>query len=95
MPRKRIYKEPLTNAEKQSRYREKNNPITEERLDRELIKVRKELHGYIDNLSENELYAVRQPLTLIFLGIKTITDKKIAQISRDMADIDLDGYMNN
>ena len=62
MPRERIYSEPLTNAEKQARYRQKHraeplDPLEAE--NRRRWKLQDELNGYINRLSIIQLLSIK------------------------------------
>ena len=70
MPKERIFAEPLTNAEKQQRHREKHTGETLEAGDRRRQKLQDEIHEFIDKLNTVQLYAIK-PL------LRCLTDPKM------------------
>ena len=59
MPKKRIYTEPLSNAEKQARHRDKHIGETLEAGDRRRQNLQEEVHEFIDKLNTVQLYAIK------------------------------------
>ena len=59
MPKKRIYAEPLSNAEKQQRHRDRHIGETLEAGDRRRQRLQEETHEFIDKLNTIQLYALK------------------------------------
>jgi len=90
MARKRIYSERLTGAEKQRRYREKQNEEygrTEEQEHRENERIRRELHNMIDNLYAKELCVIRPLMKALYMTVKQVSEREIEHLSSFLADI--------
>ena len=59
MPKKRIFSEPLSGAEKQQRHRDKHMGETLEAGDRRRQRLQEEIHEFIDKLNAVQLYAIK------------------------------------
>ena len=89
MPRKRIYSEPLTDAEKQARHREKHAIDTQDSLDRRMDKARKEFHALIDDLNERELFAYKPIVLYLHKATLALNDKELDKLAVELNGVDI------
>jgi SMC interacting uncharacterized protein involved in chromosome segregation len=91
MPRNLIKTEPLTNAEKQQRFRSKQRKnMTIDQEEAASKKIWKELRDILDSLTDSELYAVAPVLRYMKICHKKLNEKELESISAELDKFDFD-----
>jgi len=93
MPRKRINAEPLTNAEKQQRHRDKQRKyMTIDQEERYVKKLWRELRDILDTLPNEQLYAIAPMLRYMKYSKKIHDNISAKELSECLEGLDLSSY---